>query len=876
MKNSSSSLSNSDNQSQEYPIPTELTLISKTDLYGTITECNDSFEIVSGFSRNELLGSPHNIVRHPDVPSAVFKDLWNTLKAGLPWSQVVKNRRKDGQYYWVRANVTPIYDEFGKTIGYMSVRETVTDAEKIQAQKNYAAIKKGTATLRNAEVVKRGLTLPKWKSLKLSTLFIVFSLIVTIVPLWLSHKVFVTNDWGLVALSIFAIVGALTMSRLLTQRVENVIQQLRRLSGGQSKLELSSNSQSQCGRLNAAVQSCSLAMNAYKAKTVSEMDRSNQLQLAIDESSVNMMIVDNHLQIIYLNRKLGEFFKHRTTAFNTTNPNFKATDLLGESVDYLHLSALTNALQALKTSTEITLTLDNIALKIHLTPIFNRVGIHVNTILEWLDMTNEEQLLREVQEIHQEVERGNILHRVDINKAEGALKPIAQTLNDTIDSLKTTVDIFGEAAMSLSQGDFTYRLNTSSIGYMGVAQESLNVGMENISDVLSVVVKIAEFIDVRSQQMRQISEGLNDSSQTQAASIEETAASMEELTVGLENSSYNSQTAAKDTQLTAKKAEQGGKIMNQAIDSMQAIQAASEKIGDITSLIDSLAFQTNLLALNAAVEAARAGEHGRGFAVVAGEVRNLAGKSAEASEEIRKLIAETGQKIQIGGEVVNQSGKALFEIETAITEIQKNIDAISQTSLEQAQGVSQVNEAMGLIDASVQKNAAMAEQNSIASTELEAMTRAMLTSTQNFTITPRVFPMALEADANFIRIRQAHRQWRAKIRAYLYGFHTKIDAESAKQSDACELGQWINGEGSKYQNDHSFKELVLSHNAMHSLLGKIIQLKDLGDMDTAEQQLPELESLSEKVIRYINEIEQHIIQTASSAPISHAGEHHAR
>ena len=94
---------------EEYIVPEGVTLVSKTDLVGNITECNDSFELASGFTRQELIGQPHNLIRHPDIPEAVFADLWSSLKRGNPWSQVVKNRRADGGFYWVRANATPIY-----------------------------------------------------------------------------------------------------------------------------------------------------------------------------------------------------------------------------------------------------------------------------------------------------------------------------------------------------------------------------------------------------------------------------------------------------------------------------------------------------------------------------------------------------------------------------------------------------------------------------------------------------------------------------------------------------------------------------------------------------------------------------------------------
>lgn len=96
---------------QEYPFPAGETLVSVTDLKGRILYCNEMFARLSGFEMYELLGQPHNIIRHPDVPEEVFRDLWQSIQDGRPWSSVVKNRRKDGSHYWVMANVTPLSDE---------------------------------------------------------------------------------------------------------------------------------------------------------------------------------------------------------------------------------------------------------------------------------------------------------------------------------------------------------------------------------------------------------------------------------------------------------------------------------------------------------------------------------------------------------------------------------------------------------------------------------------------------------------------------------------------------------------------------------------------------------------------------------------------
>lgn len=140
---------------QEYLFPEGETLVSATDLKGRITYCNPAFVRVSGFAREELLGQPHNIIRHPDMPSEAFRDLWATIQSGEPWSALVKNRRKDGSYYWVMANVTPII-EHGRVNGYMSVRTRPSREEVQEAEELYARMRAEQAEDRVRTVLRQG------------------------------------------------------------------------------------------------------------------------------------------------------------------------------------------------------------------------------------------------------------------------------------------------------------------------------------------------------------------------------------------------------------------------------------------------------------------------------------------------------------------------------------------------------------------------------------------------------------------------------------------------------------------------------------------------------------------------------------------------
>ena len=219
----------------------------------------------------------------------------------------------------------------------------------------------------------------------------------------------------------------------------------------------------------------------------------------------------------------------------------------------------------------------------------------------------------------------------------------------------------------------------------------------------------------------EIAEGNNDlSSRTeqQAASLAQTAASMEQLTATVSQNADNARQASGLAQSAAQTARKGGDQATHVARTMSDIATSSQKIGDIISVIDGIAFQTNILALNAAVEAARAGEQGRGFAVVAGEVRNLASRSANAAKEIKVLIEESVSRVQQGSELVDTAAKTMTEIVSSVTRVNDIMGEIASASDEQRRGIEQVAQAVSQMDQVTQQNAALVEEAAAATDQL--------------------------------------------------------------------------------------------------------------------------------------------------------------
>ena len=297
-----------------------------------------------------------------------------------------------------------------------------------------------------------------------------------------------------------------------------------------------------------------------------------------------------------------------------------------------------------------------------------------------------------------------------------------------IRSVDETVSVLG----SMSKGDLTRRVEVREKNELGRMAESLNTAISEMGRTMGAVGVASERMATASMEVSSATTTLSDGSQQQAAALEETAASLEEITGTVKQ---NAESARQANQLAVAShgiAEKGGRVVAEAVVSIQEISKSSEKIANIISTIDEIAFQTNLLALNAAVEAARAGEQGRGFAVMASEVRTLAQRSATAAKEIKSLIEESLQKVQTGSTLIHRSGESLDEIVASVKRVTDIIAEIAAASQEQATGVEQVNRAVTQMDQVVQSTAGQATELASTSRSLSAQATELRGLVQQF------------------------------------------------------------------------------------------------------------------------------------------------
>lgn len=295
-------------------------------------------------------------------------------------------------------------------------------------------------------------------------------------------------------------------------------------------------------------------------------------------------------------------------------------------------------------------------------------------------------------------------------------------------------DYASHIAKEISAGNLGVRVQVRS-GDKTSLLAAMGDMRSNLAQVVSGVRHSSEAVATASEQMAQGNTDLSQRTEEQASALEQTAASMEQLGSIVQQNADNARQANQLALGARSVAEQGGKVVFEVADTMRGIQEASQRIADIIQVIDGIAFQTNILALNAAVEAARAGEQGRGFAVVASEVRTLAGRAADAAHEIKGIIMDSVERVELGTEQTNRAGTTMNEVVESIGRVTDIMNEISSASQEQSQGVQEVGEAVMQMDQVTQQNAALVEEMAAAASSLREQAHELVQAVAVFRLT---------------------------------------------------------------------------------------------------------------------------------------------
>jgi PAS domain S-box-containing protein len=637
-------------------------VVSKTDLNGVITYVNRVFCEISGFAEEELIGQPQNIVRHPDMPPAAFQDLWDTLKAGKSWKGLVKNRCKDGGFYWVEANANPIFEN-GKITGYMSLRSRPSREQVERAERVYKDIREGRArgiTVQRGRIKRTGLPgLWDWlrdpsAALRMTT--IISLLVVLAIALGVAGMMGMSRsneslrtlyDDRMVALEQVAMIDRLILRNRLLIAVSLVTPDPAYVRDNMDQMDKN------IAEITRIWEQYMLTYLTPEEKVLAEKFAADRKRFVVEGLRATQAAL-----------RAGKLDEVRKIVANQVRPLYVP---VGEGINAL-----------IKLQVDVGRQEYNAAVaRYNNTRLWSIVAIVLGgafaTLFGYLLVRSFVRPLRELEDIAMAVSSGDLARHIEV-RSEDEIGRVLQAVKNMNGNLRSIV------------GDVRY------------SSHSINQGSGEVAA------------------------GTNDLSQRtqeQASALEETASSMEEMTSTVKQNADNARQANQLAAGARDQAGAGGEVVSKAVTAMEAINASSKKIADIIGVIDEIAFQTNLLALNAAVEAARAGEQGRGFAVVASEVRNLAQRSAAAAKEIKGLINDSVEKVRTGSELVDESGKTLTEIVDSVKKVTGIVAEIAAASQEQAAGIEQVNKAVMQMDEMTQQNAALVEESSAASRSME-------------------------------------------------------------------------------------------------------------------------------------------------------------
>ena len=648
---------------KEYPLNDDDFLISRTNLKGRITYANPAFIEVSGFSREELTGAPQNIIRHPDMPESVYEDLWKTIESGHSWKGIIKNRRKDGDHYWVESSVSPLLED-GEVVGYASVRLKANRDDIDKADKAYAAIRAGKASglsLHRGEIRRRGLagTLERLNlgsvRARLVAMVMVAALLVT-----------ASGGMGLFALQqagdrlqVMDQDGLQDVARL--QQISQRATEAHQLLAGNSRVMLLDEKDQHIDSLQSISTTMETLWDEYRGRTGSAAGEADSLDAMVSE---------------YRSAGIGEAIAllqsdDRFDVFTNLPRHIDAMQRMGES-----LSARIGTAIEGERNDATTLAADGRAEQTYLLAIqagLMATGLLILVVMGTLTFRRVTRPLDDARQFTLQIASGNL----------GADEPAAR--KDEFGQLFANLRI-----MRLSLGNIIGDVN-GGVGVVNPAARDIAAGNEDIS--------------ARTEQ--------------QASSLQETASSMEEITTTVQHNSDNARQASTLASENAERSQNTKALMHDVVETMDQISQSSHHMRGILDMIDSIAFQTNILALNASVEAARAGEQGRGFAVVASEVRQLASRSADAAREIRELINGSTRQIDGGADRVREAEESLIATMEAATRVNDIMEEIKTASEEQSNGVRQINQSITEIDQVTQQNATRIQATARAATELE-------------------------------------------------------------------------------------------------------------------------------------------------------------
>ncbi|MCX7897623.1 MAG: methyl-accepting chemotaxis protein [Rhodocyclaceae bacterium] len=685
---------------REKPFPKGRYIVSKTDLKGIITDVNDTFIEVSGFTREELIGKNHNIVRHPDMPPQAFEDLWRTIKAGYPWRGIVKNRAKDGDHYWVEALVTPMRQN-GEVVGYLSVRREASREAIAAAEALYRTL--------NASKGKLDTSPPWWKRITIRSRLIGAMAIVGAM---------------LVGGAVVGVGGIYLANQSLSHVNESRLKPIE-LVGAISLLMTENARQTLLGLQHDPV-SPFVKMHDHPLEAHTDAILKNQEALARLIEELEKRLVEPE-------------WKEKLAAYREARASYVQEGLLParEALlkgDFLEANRL-------------------ILQKIN--PLLAKARGQAQEIEKQLEQAAEGEYAAAQQ-------RFEWIRALGIVGTIGALLMIIALSWNLLASIHRRLAQAVAHFEKLAQGDLTDRIDLSGrdeIGRMLCELAAMQTQLAAIADALvgsaHTIESASTLVETRMQAVTKQSSEQREGVMSVAAATEEFSTSVQQVATDAADAFGAAEASRSKIENTRGEIEASVAATTRVVEAVKAsaatidsLREAVAKIGIISATIREIADQTNLLALNAAIEAARAGEMGRGFAVVADEVRKLAERTAASTADITATVSEIRTvaeravsamnhavgEVEHGIEEVRAGASGLMQIGQAAGDIFERAKRIAEATREQAAASEQVANEMEHISQLIDRNLQTVLEANAAAESLRATAEQLRQTVDHFKV----------------------------------------------------------------------------------------------------------------------------------------------
>ncbi len=655
--------------SHEIEVPDSEPLVSRTDAGGRIVFVNRTFIAISGYSEEELLGKPHNIVRHPHMPPAAFENLWSTIKAGRSWDGLVRNRTKSGDFYWVRANVTPVVED-GKVTGYISIRSKPTGAQVAKATRAYAALREGSAptmALRDGELVER-----TWRSRfadvknsvigRLAAVAAAAMLLVVTVG-WLGFSGMGASNDVLrhVYDSDLVAVNQLRGMVDLIRDNRNHIAQLAVALGHGAKPEAALKEREP--PVNANVAQVAELWRGYEATSLTPQQQGAAQDFAGAYAALLHDVVEPAFDLARRGEsaQLDSLFQHKAP------PLFQAVFDTGRRLVDLQIAVAHEAYVG---------SVANLNRRLIVGSAAAGAGFILVALVGWSLLSMGAREVRQLEEHFNAI----IRREFDAEIATPAAREL-RGLTAMLRAMRAHLAFGGWESAENQRKAATIRRETVNNMAVTIEQEA-GAAVERVAERTGAMAAEADAMANSAERVSVIAEhvaGAADqamrNAQVVASASEQLAASIREVSTQVEHASQVSRGAATTG--------------TNARDTIRSLSEAAGRIGVVVRLIADIAAKTNLLALNATIEAARAGDAGKGFAVVAGEVKALAAQTAKATQEIGQQIGQLRTATDASVAAVEDIGRTLDEVAQVAVSVAAAIDEQTAATHEIARNVAE-------------------------------------------------------------------------------------------------------------------------------------------------------------------------------------------